>query len=110
MASALDGLVFLKAFGDNARNRVLMFLLDNHEFDYSKFDIASNCSISRVTLDGFFGDFIRLGIVSKTRNVGRATLYKINFSSPVVKEIAKLNEIVTSEFPKRMTAKRKIPA
>lgn len=108
MKDNLKDLIFLKAFGGSPRNRVLMFLIENNIFDYSKSDIAKYCSISRVTLDSFFANLIKLGIIKKTRTVGRAVLYKINFSSPIVQQLVQLNELVTNKYADLLLEKEKI--
>lgn len=106
----LEEMIFLKAFGASPRNKVIMFLMENDIFDYSKSDIARYCGISRATLDSFFGDLLKFGIIEKTRPVGRATLYKINFKSRIVAELARLNEIVTDKYAERLVEKQKVYA
>lgn len=111
LANRVEEMIFIKAFGSSAINKVLMFLIDNNLFDYSKSDIAENCSISRVTLDSFFDDtLVKLGIITKTRQVGRAVLYKINFDSPIVKELVRLNEAVTNEYTEKILGKQMVYA
>ena len=108
--SEIKETIFIKTMGDSPINKVLIFLIDNYLFDYSKSDIAANCEISRVTLDSFFSRLLTLSIIHKTRQVGRATLYKINFSSPIVKELVKLNEILTNEYTEKILEKQKVYA
>jgi len=110
MKSNLDDLIFLKVFGDSPRNRVLLFLIDNNEFDYSKYDISKFCGISRVTLDSFIGELIKMELIKKTREIGRATLYKINLANDIVKELIELNELVTNKYSELILEKQKVPA
>lgn len=108
MADELNDAVFLKVFGDSPINRVLFFLFDNNEFDYSKTDIAKHSGVSRVTLNTFFDELVKIDAVKKTRNIGRAQLYQINFKSPIVKEFAKLNHIVCMEAADKICEEEKI--
>ncbi|MBI3026493.1 hypothetical protein HYY70_00115 [Candidatus Woesearchaeota archaeon] len=75
---------FRLVFGHSPIVKVIDFFLDNREFDYSLTDIAKNSDIGWSTLHGFWKDFVKLGIVAKTRRIGRAELYKLNISSPLV--------------------------
>lgn len=108
MKDLMKDTVFLKVFGDSPINRVLLFMLENHIFDYSKTNIAKYSGVSRVTLNTFFDKLVKIGAVKKTRNVGRATLYQMNLKSPIVKEFAKLNYIVCNEAAEKIIEKEKI--
>ncbi len=57
----------------------------NREFDYSLTDIAKGADVGWSTLHQFFGEFVRLGIVKKTRRIGRAELYKLDEENSLVK-------------------------
>lgn len=106
-ASLGNELIFFKAFGAVPVNRVILFLLENNIFDYSKSDIAKYAGVSRMTLDKFFNSLDEFKIVLKTRDVGRATLYRINLESQIVQEFAKLNEAVTNSYEEKLFGKEK---
>ncbi|MBU1939954.1 hypothetical protein KKH30_04270 [Candidatus Micrarchaeota archaeon] len=110
MKDSTEDMLFFRAFGASPRNKVLMFLIENNIFDYSKYDIAENCGISRATLDTFFRDILKLGILQKTRDVGRATLYKVNMRSPIVAELARLNELVADKYAETLLEKQTVYA
>ena len=67
--------------------RVLDFLIENTIFDYSKSEIASNIDMSRTTLDPIIKDFLKFSFIVPTREIGRATLYKLNIENPVIKQL-----------------------
>lgn len=103
---------FRLVFGDAPVVKVIDFFLDNREFDYSLTDIAKNSDIGWSTLHTFWNDMVKLGIVTKTRRIGRAELYKLNAGSPVVKKLmeidAEISKKMISEELKRQ--KQKISA
>ena len=54
---------FTLVFGDSPVAKVLDFLIDNQEFDYSLTDIAKGAEIAWSTLHEFWQDLVRLEIV-----------------------------------------------
>lgn len=110
MKSAVEDTLFVKALGGSPINKVLIFLIENNVFDYSKSDIAKNCDISRVTLDAFIDNLIKMKIIKMTRQVGRATLYKINLESEIVKELIRLNELITRKYASIAAEREKVYA
>ena len=89
---------FRAVFGDSPIVKVIDFFLDNREFDYSMTDIAKNSDIGWSTLHGFWKEFVKLGIVTKTRRIGRAELYKLNLKSPVVKKLIDLDNDISKKL------------
>ncbi len=49
------------------------------------------------TLTMLIPKFLELGLIVKTRKIGRATLYKINTTNPVVKKLIELNNFLCFE-------------
>ena len=78
--------IFLEIFGDSPILRVLDFLIVNEDFDYSMTDIASISGIGYSTLKLFWKKLEENNIVKQTRIVGKAKMYKLNFSNPIVKK------------------------
>ena len=78
--------IFLEIFGDSPTLRVLDFLIVNEDFDYSMTDIASISGIGYSTLKLFWKKLEENNIVKQTRIVGKAKMYKLNFSNPIVKK------------------------
>jgi len=78
--------IFLEIFGDSPILRVLDFLVVNEDFDYSMTDIAVLSGIGYSTLKLFFPNLEKENIVIKTREVGKAKMYKLNLVNPVVKK------------------------
>ena len=89
---------FRMVFGNTPIVKVIDFFLDNREFDYSLTDIAKNSDIGWSTLHLFWKDLVKLGIVVKTRNIGRAELYKLNLKSPLVQKLIDLDKSISNKL------------
>lgn len=101
---------FRIVFGDSPIVKVIDFFLDNREFDYSLTDIAKNSDIGWSTLHGFWDNVVKLGIVVKTRKIGRAELYKLNLSSPLVKKLIDLDIDISKKLMNEEINKQKLKA
>ena len=82
-------------FGDTPQLRVLDFLIDNHFFDYPITEIAREGNVSYNSIKVIFPQFIKSGIVCKTRKIGKSDYYKLNLENPFVKNLIKLDWILT---------------
>ena len=102
--------LFLKAYGNNPKLNVLDFLVTFQEFDYSMKDIAKNAKIGYNTLKLFWKDLVDRKIVSQTRVVGKAKMYKLNKENPEVKEFIKLYWLVIDRETERLLSQKKIVA
>ena len=78
--------IFLEHVGDNPRMRILQYLIEGRDFDYTLTDML-NAGVSWGTLNMLVPKFAELGIVVKTRKIGRATLYKLNQNNVAVKQL-----------------------
>lgn len=63
--------MLLNVIGDTTENKVLDFLIEGVNFDYSKKHIADNCKISRPTLCRALPRLVKEGLVKPTRKIGR---------------------------------------
>ena len=99
---------FRLVFGDSPIVKVMDFFLDNKEFDYSLTDIAKNADVGWSTIHGFWKDIIKLGIVIKTRMIGRAELYKLNMNSLLVKKLVDLDMSISEKLMKDEIEKQKL--
>ena len=89
---------FRLVFGNSPIVKVIDFFIDNREFDYSLTDISKNADIGWSTLHQFWSNIVKLGIVVKTRKIGRAELYKLNLSSPLVKKLIGLDTDISKKL------------
>ena len=101
---------FRLVFGDTPIVKVIDFFLDNREFDYSLTDIARNSDVGWSTLHKFWNHIVKLGIVTRTRAIGRAKLYKLNAASPLVKKLIDLDMSISKKMILEEMNKQKIKA
>ncbi len=79
--------------------RVIDFLLDDPEGEYSKTDIARGATISRPTLYRRWSKIRKLGLLSPARRFGATQLYRLNTDSQLVKSLLKFdNELAKAVF------------
>ena len=91
--------IFTKVIGYTPKIKVLEFLIEGRELDYSISDIAEGAGIGRTTLFRIWNDFVELEIVKHTRNIGNAKLYKLNMNNPYVKILTDLfDKIINIDF------------
>ena len=81
--------IFLEYVGDSPRMRVLQYLIEGRDFDYTLTDML-NSRVSWGTLNILMPKLLKLEVIIQTRKIGRATLYKINQNNVAVKELIKL--------------------
>lgn len=87
--------LFRHALGDTSKIRVLEFLIEGRELDYSISDIAEGAEIGRTTLFRIFNDLIKTGIVIPTRQIGNAKLFKLNLKNIFVQKlVAIFDEVI----------------
>ena len=87
----------IKLFDNTPQLKVLEFLIEGRELDYSISDIAEGAGIGRTTLFSIWNDFVELGIVKRTRDIGNAKLYKLNLANPFVKKMVDLFDTLVIE-------------
>ena len=96
--------LFRKTLGDSPKTRVLEFLIEGRELDYSISDIAEGAEISRTTLFRIWNDLIKTEVIRPTRQIGNAKLYKLNQTNPFVKKMIEVfDEII---IPKKQVIAR----
>jgi DNA-binding transcriptional ArsR family regulator len=83
--------LLLKYLGSSPILRIVDFLLDNPFSDYSKNEIVKNLEMGRVTFFKYWDELEKSGAVKITRQIGRATMYKLDRENPIVKHLIKLD-------------------
>jgi hypothetical protein len=78
--------------------KVLDFLMDNESFDYSKTDIAEGTELSRATLFKAWPKLEALDLITPTRMVGQAKMYKLNKRNPIVRKLMELDDSISEYF------------
>lgn len=102
--------LLLQVVGDSPKLRVLDFLITFQKFDYSMKDIARNSKIGYATLQLFWPDFVKAGLVKQTRIIGKAKLFQANIQHPAMKLLSRLQFAVASSFAEKFREKIAVPA
>lgn len=82
---------FLLHVGNNPRMRIIQHFIDGREFEYTLTDLL-DAHVSWRTLNKIVPELANVGIIQKTRKVGRATLYKLNNKNPVTRQLMNIYE------------------
>ena len=93
----MEETIFTKAIGNTPKIKVLEFLIEGRELDYSVSDIAEGAGIGRTTLFRIWDDFVEIGIVKHTRDIGNAKLYKLNLANSFVKKMVDMFDTLVIE-------------
>ncbi len=99
---------FAIVFGESPIAKVIDFFIDNQEFDYSLTDIAKGAEVGWTTLHQFWPELVKIGIVKKTRKIGRAELYKLNLESALVKKLIEIDMLVSKQLIQKEITKQKV--
>lgn len=83
--------LLIKAFGYSPKLRIIDIFLTNPHFDFDKEELVKELGMSKQTVYKNFKDLEELGILKFSRKIGRATMYRIDRSHPMVRT---LNESV----------------
>lgn len=96
---SMDESLFIKELGIKSPIlKVMDFLMDNEAFDYSKTDIAEGAKMSRATLFKVWPRLENLDLITATRTVGQAKMYRLNKKSPLVKKLMELDDAISEHF------------
>lgn len=83
--------------------------MDNPLSDYSKNEIARNLAMSRVTFFKYWKELEKSGAVKPTREIGRATLYKLDRGNDVVEQLIKLDMTLARKSMERAVEEGRRP-
>ena len=67
-------------------------------------DIAENAAVSWSTLNLFWKDLEKNKLVKQTRFVGRAKMYRLDESNPVVQELVKMHFLIAKNYARKRFA------
>ena len=90
--------MFKDIFGDNPWTRLLDFLADHPESEYSITELVEKSKISRPTLYKIIENLIKKKLVIKSRTVGNSPLYQLNTKNKLVRTILKFDFEVSKLF------------
>jgi len=77
----------IQIFGNHPSVRILDFLIDNKNFDYSKTDVCEGADVSPGSLYKVWNGLEESKIVVKTRQYGATKLFRLNKDNPMVRKL-----------------------
>src|SRR4030043_1170420 len=89
-----------KLFADSSIAKLLDFLTLYKDFDYPKTEISRNSGVSWKTLYRLWPFLEKYNLVVKNRQIGRATLFKLNPENPIAQALNKLT-LETGAYPEK---------
>lgn len=97
--------VFVEYFGDYPLIKVLDFLMVGRDMDYSMTEIAKNSGVGWTSFSEIWRQLINKGIVIFTRKIGNAKLFRLNTKNPWVKELIRMDKIITKLETEKIISK-----
>ena len=83
--------MFKEIFGNSPQTKILDFLADHPDYDYSISEIAKNSQVSRPTVYKIKDILLKKGLIIHTREQGNSPLYKLNLDNKLVQVILKFD-------------------
>lgn len=101
--------IFSKYLGNTPLVRIMEFLIEGKDFDYSMTDIAQNANVGWTSFSRVWKQMESMNVVRHTKNIGKARLYKLNLEDATVQKLVRMHwEIIKSETDKML--KKKVAA
>ena len=85
---------FMKYLGNSPTIKILDYLISCRDFECSLSDIARNSNVSWGTLHKIWKNLEKTGMVTYTRNIGMAKLYKLNRKNTIVQRLVSLFDYI----------------
>lgn len=90
-----ENFVFDKIARGNPMMKIMDFLIQNEEKDFTITEISEGSRVGRTTIwNGLLGYILDEGLVIKTRNVGNARLYRLNINDEKVAALVSLHNLL----------------
>ena len=98
--------VFVEYFGDYPLIRVLDFLIEGRDMDYSMTEIAKNSGVGWTAFSDIWPQLTKKEVVLFTRKIGNAKLFRLNAKNAWVKELIKMDNVMTKLESEKMLSNR----
>lgn len=97
--------IFVEYFGSSPYVKVLDFLIQGQEFDYSMTEVARGSRVGWSAFTKIWKQLLKKEIILPTRIIGNAKLFKLNRKNPFVAKLIKfdweLTKLETDELVKK---------
>ena len=102
--------VFIEYFGTSPLMKVLDFLIEGKDFDYSMTEIARKSGVGWSSFNRVWQHLLNKDIVVRTRTIGNAKLFQLNTKNPWVKELIRIDKLITKIETEKMFSQKEIVA
>ena len=102
--------IFMEYFGTSPIIKVLDFLIEGKDFDYSMTEIAKKSGVGWSSFSRVWKKLLNKKIIVQTRTIGNARLFKLDTKNPAVQKLVKLDWELTKFETDKMLTKKKIIA
>lgn len=82
---------FVEYFGSSPYIKVLDFLIQGQEFDYSMTEVARGAGVGWSAFTRIWANLIEKHVILPTREIGNAKLFRLNKKNIFVQKIIKLD-------------------
>lgn len=96
-------------FGYSPQMKILNYLLDFPTNDFTKKEIIQALGMSKQTFYKYFDNLEETGMVKVSRAIGKAKLYKIDRSNPMIKTITEFERKLSIQIAEQEEAKTQHP-
>lgn len=101
--------LLLQTLGASPKLRIIDFFMDNPLFDFTKKEVIEALGMSKQTFHKYFPDIEKYNIVTVTRRIGRAKLYRINPENLTVKMLKEYERQLSLQIAEQEKAKIQKP-
>ena len=95
--------IFVEYFGSSPYVKVLDFLIQGQEFDYSMTEIARGAEVGWSAFTRIWKKLLEREIILPTRTIGNAKLFKLNKKNPFVEKLIKFDWELTKMDTENLT-------
>ena len=96
-------------FGYSPQMRILNYLLDFPANDFTKKEIIQALGMSKQTFYKYFDNLKETGMIKVSRAIGKAKLYKIDRTNPMIKTITEFERKLSMQIAEQEEAKTQRP-
>jgi len=83
--------IFVEYFGNTPHVKVLDFLIQGRDFDYSMTEVARGAGVGWSAFMKIWEQLLNKGIIMPTRMIGNAKLFKLNKDNLFVEKLIKFD-------------------
>ncbi len=102
--------IFVEYFGSSPYVKVLDFLIQGQEFDYSMTEVARGSCVGWSAFTKIWSKLLDKHIILATREIGNAKLFKLNKQNPFVQRLIKFDLDLAKIETDKILGKRIIEA